>query len=132
MALEWGADVIKDGNTWVRHGEYQERCDEAFDKLQRVNAFRSFDSKNPTVVCVEKNEARILPAFFNHYRSLGVSVFHIIDNNSDDNSLDIALQNPDVTVWRVDESYRDAAYGQLWVAALVRRFGLGHWVLNVE
>lgn len=74
-----------------------------------------------------RNEAARLPAFADHYRRLGVSHFLVVDNGSTDGLMDWAMAQEDVSVWRTEASYKQAAFGMLWINDLLRRFARGHW-----
>ena len=79
-----------------------------------------------------RNEALRLPWFLSHYRRLGVGHFLMIDNGSDDGSVDLLRDQPDVSLWRTDASYAGARYGMDWIAALLDRHAHGRWALVVD
>lgn len=79
-----------------------------------------------------RNEAERLPFFLRHYRALGVNHFLIVDNASDDGSLDLLRDQSDVSVWRCCESYRASRFGMDWLNGLLMRHGHGHWCLTVD
>lgn len=81
--------------------------------------------------CV-RNEAARLPFFLAHYRRLGVDHFLIVDNGSDDGTSDLLHDQPDVSLWRTEASYRTARFGMDWINWLLMRFGSGHWCLTVD
>lgn len=114
------------------HNAYLESCDSAYADLKYVRGSTEFSSDGVTVICVARNEADRLPGFLAHYRRLGVRHIHVIDNASSDETLAIACSSPDTTVWSTDASYAESCFGQTWVGAVVRRHGLGNWVLNVD
>jgi hypothetical protein len=117
---------------WQNHEQYLAACDSAYEQLTLMRGPAEFPSDGVTVVCVARNEGDSLPSFLAHYRKLGVRHIHVIDNLSNDHTRDIATAQPRTTVWTTSESYAAAAFGQLWIAAIVRRHGLGKWVLNVD
>jgi hypothetical protein len=128
----WNENVVAAFPGWPRHAEYQAACDRALQDLELVGNFRPFSADVPTVVCVACNEEEKVDAFIRHYEKLGARSIHLIDNGSSDNTAKIAVRSPCVTLWRTSGSYADSAYGQMWVGALVRRYGLGNWVVNVD
>ena len=79
-----------------------------------------------------RNEASRLPEFLVHYRKLGIGHFLIVDNNSNDGSIAYLLKQPDVSLWRCRDSYRDARFGMDWVGALLMRHGHGRWCVTVD
>lgn len=79
-----------------------------------------------------RNEAARLPEFLAHYRMLGVQHFLIVDNDSDDGSVDFLLQQSDLSLWRSRESYRNNRFGMDWLGALLLRYGHDHWCVTVD
>ena len=79
-----------------------------------------------------RNEAPRLTEFLSHYRRLGVAHFLIVDNCSDDGSVEALRRQPDVSLWRARDSYREARFGLDWMNALLFRYGRGHWCLTVD
>ncbi len=59
-----------------------------------------------------RNESLRLPAFLRHYRQLGVHRFFVADNASTDGTTtEYLTQQPDVHVFRTDQSFRSARGG---------------------
>ncbi len=81
---------------------------------------------------VVRNESIRLPYFLEYYRKLGVNHFLFIDNNSDDGTREILIDQPDVSLWWTDASYKQATYGLDWSNYLLRRYAHKHWVLSVD
>ncbi len=81
---------------------------------------------------VLRNEMVRLPYFLSYYRDLGVSHFLMIDNGSTDGSGDYLAEQPDVSLWRTEASYRRARFGMDWVNWLLSKHGHGHWCLTVD
>ena len=79
-----------------------------------------------------RNESLRLPYFLDHYRKLGVRHFLIVDNASDDGTATLLQDQPDVSLWQAQGSYRAARFGLDWVNGLLRRYAHGHWVLTVD
>lgn len=79
-----------------------------------------------------RNEINRLPWFFRHYRGLGVDHFLVVDNGSDDDSVEFLRDQPDVSLWQTSNSYRTARYGLDWLTWLQIRYGHGHWTLMVD
>ena len=127
----WDQEVVKD-TKWCDHQGFNRRCDAAFADLHRITPHRPFTENVPTVVTVVRNEQLRLPEFIRHYKEMGVECLHIIDNDSTDETPDICAADNSITVWHTASSYAAAGYGQLWVGAVVRKFGLGKWVLNLD
>lgn len=79
-----------------------------------------------------RNERVRLPYFLKYYRDLGVNHFVIVDNGSDDGSADYLVDQPDVSLWRADASYKRARFGTDWLNWLLRKYAHGHWALVVD
>jgi glycosyltransferase involved in cell wall biosynthesis len=130
--MPWSDDVLYDEFNWPNHGKYLRACDEAYKEMARISDFNEFTADVPTVVCVARNEEERLPTFIDHYIKLGVRSIHVVDNDSSDRTAEIASSYSNVTLWKTSSSYARAAFGQKWVGALARRFGINRWVLNVD
>lgn len=79
-----------------------------------------------------RDEMDRLPFFLEHYRRLGVDQFLVVDNGSSDGTEAFLAGQPDVSLWRTDESYRASRFGVDWVGWLLMRYGHGHWCLTVD
>lgn len=79
-----------------------------------------------------RNEALRLPYFLAHYRGLGVQHFLVVDNGSTDGTDAILAEQPDVSLWRSESSYKAARFGMDWLTALLWRYGSGHWCVTVD
>jgi len=79
-----------------------------------------------------RNEIVRLPYFLEHYRKLGVDHFLVVDNGSDDGTAAFLAQQPDVSLWKTDHSYRLARFGMDWLGWLQWQYGDGHWCLTVD
>ena len=111
---------------------FNRRCDAAFHDLVLKSRVVPFTTDVPTIICLARNEQYRIGAFIDHYVGLGARSIHIIDNNSEDKTAEIARRCPYVTVWRADGSYLEAEHGNLWRGALSRRYGLGKWIFNLD
>ncbi|TVP73262.1 MAG: hypothetical protein EA339_04020 [Rhodobacteraceae bacterium] len=85
-----------------------------------------------TVVAVMRNEHVMLEHFLSHYRRLGVGGFLIVDNGSEDGTLQHLAAQSDVAVFSTDTPYSQSAYGVLWQEALLAQFRLGKWSLVAD
>ncbi|WP_254442565.1 glycosyltransferase family 2 protein [Ruegeria arenilitoris] len=81
---------------------------------------------------IVRNEITRLPWFFHHYRSLGVDHFLMVDNGSDDGTFEFLCNQPDVSLWHTDASYRRSRFGLDWLTWLQMRYGHEHWTLMVD
>ena len=81
---------------------------------------------------VLRNEMQRLPFFLAHYRRLGVGHFLIVANDCTDGSAAYLAQQPDVSLWSTNASYKSARFGVDWLTWLQFRYGHGHWCLTVD
>ena len=81
---------------------------------------------------VVRNEALRLPSTLRHHRALGVDRFFVLDNGSDDGTLDHLAGEPDVHVFATAQRYSESRYGVDWTNDLLDAFGTGHWTLTID
>ncbi len=79
-----------------------------------------------------RNEKPRLPFFLDYHRRLGVDHFLFVDNGSDDGGCEYLAEQPDVSLWRTDASYRISRFGTDWMNWLRFRYGHGHWTLTLD
>ncbi len=79
-----------------------------------------------------RNEKVRLPYFMDYYRSLGINHFFIVDNDSDDGSLQYLLGQEDVSIWHTSASYKRSRFGVDWLNYLQMRYAHQHWCLIVD
>lgn len=79
-----------------------------------------------------RNEHVRLPFFLKYYREQGINHFLIVDNDSNDGSLEYLAEQPDVSVWHSRKSYKRSRFGVDWLNWLQMRFGHNHWCLTVD
>jgi hypothetical protein len=79
-----------------------------------------------------RNEAGRLPHFLEYYRHLGVDHFFLIDNESTDETTELLIVQPDVTLYHALGSYRSARGGLDWLNPLLDCYGTGAWCLTVD
>jgi hypothetical protein len=104
----------------------------SFELTEVQNRTKAIARDNVLVVVTMRNERVRLPYFFSYYRELGVSHFLVVDNGSDDGTLEYLTQQPDVSVWTTQASYKRATFGVDWMNWLCRRYAHGHWTLTVD
>ena len=97
--------------------------------MSRVQSIRRHDI---LAFVVLRNERIRLPYFLDYYRKLGVNHFLIVDNGSTDGSREWLAEQPDVSLWHTEASYKRARFGMDWLNGLLRRYGHGHWTLTVD
>lgn len=88
--------------------------------------------KDILVFSTLRNERVRLPYFLRYYRNMGVEHFLIVDNGSDDGSVEYLRQQEDVSLWTTSHSYKRARFGVDWLNWLQRKYAHGHWCLVVD
>ncbi len=111
------------GLGWAKHG---------LSLLSPPERLERAASARCAVVSVMRNEAFMIAHFLDHYRRLGVDGFLIVDNGSDDGTLDYLASQPDVAVFTTDTPYRLSAYGVMWQEALLAQLRAGKWSLLAD
>lgn len=79
-----------------------------------------------------RNERARLPYFLEYYRKMGIGHFLMVDNDSDDDSLEYISEQPDVSAFSCASSYKTSRFGMDWINWLLYRYGQGHWCLTVD
>ena len=79
-----------------------------------------------------RNEATRLPYFLDHHRRLGVDHFLFVDNGSTDGTVELLLDQPDVSLWTTPASYKASRFGVDWLAWLQWRYAHGRWALTLD
>jgi len=100
----------------------------------RIVSNRTTDIRSDDILVFStlRNERIRLPYFLEYYRNLGANHFLIVDNNSDDGSREYLADQPDVSLWTTDQSYKRSKFGVDWLNALQSKFGDGKWNLVVD
>jgi hypothetical protein len=83
-------------------------------------------------VLVVRNEALRLEPILHSHRQLGVDRFFILDNGSDDGTLDLLEAQADVHLFSTVDRFSDSWGGALWRNALLDRYATGHWALTLD
>lgn len=84
------------------------------------------------LVSTIRNERVRLPHFLRYYRDLGVDHFLLVDNDSTDGSDRYLADQPDISVWYTQGSYKSASFGVDWMNHIKRQYAHGHWTLVVD
>jgi len=83
-------------------------------------------------VLVVRNEALRLESTLRHHRDLGVDRFFILDNGSDDGTIELLETQPDVHLLSTTDKFSDSWGGALWKNALLDAYATGHWALTLD
>jgi hypothetical protein len=101
-------------------------------ELRRIARHGGATGEEILLFSVVRNELPRLPWFLDYYRRLGVERFVLVDNGSDDGTTELLLAQPDVLLYRTEESFALAAYGMRWLNQLLERHGGRSWCLYVD
>ncbi|MFK7752588.1 MAG: glycosyltransferase family 2 protein [Sedimentitalea sp.] len=104
----------------------------SFDLTTFKDATSSIRPKDVLLICTLRNELIRLPYFLTYYRDMGINHFLFVDNDSTDGSLEYLADQPDVSIWTTQASYKRATFGVDWVNWLARKYANGHWTLIVD
>jgi hypothetical protein len=102
------------------------------DLTQIANRTAGIQPRDILVFATLRNERVRLPYFLRYYRDLGVDHFVIVDNGSDDGSQEYLAQQPDISLWSTEKSYKRARFGMDWLNWLLRKYAHGHWCLVID
>lgn len=124
----WNAFRLRATRQWYL-GRALRRRKQVLDVKLRLDKVQS-----DTILCFVtlRNELIRLPFFLDYYRQLGIGHFLIVDNGSNDGSLEYLTRQPDVSVWQATGSYKASRFGMDWINWLLFRHGVGHWCLTVD
>lgn len=96
------------------------------DRLKPAN-----NKFKPIVFVVERNELERMKVLFEHYRKLGVEEFVILDNNSDDGTLEFLMQQEGTKVYQILEPYQTQKK-EGWIEKLLAMEGMNRWCVVVD
>lgn len=98
----------------------------AFRKRRELKAISNNTSKirprDIIVFSTLRNERVRLPYFLKYYRDMGVNHFVMVDNASTDGSAEFLAQQPDVSLFHSDRSYKRARFGVDWLNWLQSKY----------
>lgn len=98
--------------------------------LQKARQPTAKDGNDVTLLSVVRNGVPWLEHFLEHHRRLGVRQFVIVDNGSEDNTVAMLRNEPDVTLLHTTVPYH--AYENTMKRYLARQFAAGRWCLLVD
>ena len=89
-----------------------------------------------SVFTVVRNEMFFLPAFLDHYRTLGVEQFLFVDDRSTDDTLDFLARQSGCVVLQSKVRYGEQIGGQraghVWKNEIPHRYFVGKWAVCVD
>ena len=78
------------------------------------------------------NEEQRLPFFLDYYRSIGVSHFIFVDNQSHDGTARLLEGQPDVSIFEARGKYSESRYAVDWVNYILSKYCVGKWILHID
>lgn len=87
------------------------------------------NKKEIRLFVIARNESLRFPYFLKYYFEKGVDRIFLIDNNSTDNTREIALSYPNVHVFKINESFKNFWY---WIQFFLEKYGKNMWCMVVD
>lgn len=88
-------------------------------------------SSSPILICVVKDDLERMKMLYDHYRSIGIEHFAILDNNSTDGTLEWLLEQDDTDVYLTSDKFESKKkYG--WINKIISMYGFNRWYLYVD
>lgn len=85
----------------------------------------------PLVFVVERNELARMKVFFSHYRRMGVEQFIVLDNGSDDGTLEWLVQQKGTKVYQVLDAFQTQKKTG-WIEKLLLLDGRDRWCAALD
>lgn len=82
-------------------------------------------------ICVEKNDLHKIKTFISYHRSLGVDKFVVLDNGSDDGSLQWLMKQDDVILMQTTIPYTTNRR-EGWINRIMAFYGQNRWYLILD
>ena len=79
-----------------------------------------------------RNEILRIQSVLEHHRAIGIDRFFVIDNSSDDGTLEFLKRQPDVALFIADEEYSTSSGGMKWLHLILDTFLEDRWSLIVD
>jgi hypothetical protein len=86
----------------------------------------------PLAFILVRNEILRLPFLLKYYRDMGVRIFVILDNDSQDESRDYLLAQDDVLLFETKNSYAESRCGVIWTNRVLDQVCEGRWCLVID
>jgi len=115
-----------------KENSYIQKARECEPDLSLVKTGSQIQPSEIILFSTMKNEGHRLEYFLKYYRALGVSHFVIVDNDSDDSTVEYLSTQADVTLYHTKASYKDSNFGMHWLNFLLSKYGEGHWCLTCD
>ncbi len=100
-------------------------------RISRSNNIDGLNENDPILICMVKNDILRMKMILNYYRKLGVKLFAIIDDHSNDGTREYLLDQPDVDLFESDVPYTTNVR-QARINRLIDLYGFNRWYLIVD
>lgn len=100
-------------------------------KLVYDNLILSDNPKDPVLIVVEKNDLERMKVFMAHYKKIGVRQFIVVDNNSDDGTLEWLSTQENVRVYSIKDTY-ETHKRVAWIQRVLAMTGYDRWYLVMD
>lgn len=96
--------------------------------IDEISIIKDVEVKDTDIIaiCVEKNDLLKLKKFINHHRSIGIDKFVILDNNSNDGTLEWLLKQDDVVLLQTKTPY-NTNRREGWINRIIAHYGYDKW-----
>jgi hypothetical protein len=110
--------------------DYYRKLNETSHKFQRVDyGIIPPSSTEIRLFVIARNEALRIGYFVQYYQKLGVDRIFLIDNDSTDDTVNIALSYNNVHIFTISEGYR---HSWLWMQYFLTQYGNTNWCLVAD
>jgi hypothetical protein len=93
---------------------------------------RNFNKNSDIItICVVRNDIKRIKQFLLHYRSLGITRFSFLDDQSTDGTKELLLQQDDVEIFECRQRYITARR-IAWIQHLLLYYGFNRWFIVVD
>ena len=93
-----------------------------------ITILKNIEIKNDDIIaiCVEKNDLIRLKKFIEHHRKLGINKFIILDNDSNDGTIEWLLNQSDIAVLQTMQKY-GSINRVAWINRIIAYYGDERW-----
>lgn len=131
--------TIIDENSWIKKFNKATfsnpkviEAAEAF-VTSEIKVLKDIEVKSSDIVCicVEKNDIIKLKKFITHYRKIGIDKFVILDNNSNDGTIEYLKKQKDVVLYQTQVPY--TSFRRVgWINRIIAHYGYNRWYLIAD
>lgn len=96
--------------------------------MSKIEIIKDIEVNNTDIVaiCIEKNDLLKLKRFINHHRMLGINKFVILDNDSDDGTIEYLMKQDDVALLKTEIPYTSNRR-VAWINRIIAHYGYNRW-----